>query len=63
MDMEIFKTLVTEGVSLAILMAVLYGVYRLAIRFSVIMGEHVSRCCESLERLADAAEYWNKRER
>ncbi len=48
--------LLREGVSLAILMVVLAGLYRLVNRFLDIMGKHLDRCCGELERIADALE-------
>lgn len=52
MEIEVLSKLISEGVSLAVLMAVLYGIYRLTDRFIGIMSEHLERCCESLEDIA-----------
>lgn len=53
MEVELLSKLISEGVSLAILIVVLYGIYRLTDRFIGIMAEHLERCCESLERIGD----------
>lgn len=51
-----FMLLANEGVSLAVLIVVLIGVYKLTNRVIEILLVHVVRCCESLDRIADAIE-------
>lgn len=48
--------LAQEAISLAILVTVLVGLYRLTQRVLDILQQHFQRCCEQLERIADAIE-------
>lgn len=46
--------LLQEGVSLAVLVFVLTGIYRLTNRFIDVLIVHLNRCCSELARIADA---------
>lgn len=61
MTPEFFVALVKEGVSLAILLFVLYGVYNLTHRMVDVLSRHIERCCESLERIANALQDGKRR--
>lgn len=54
MDVVDLMPMLKEGVSLTILLAVLFGVYRLTNRMVDVLSGNIERCCESLERIADA---------
>lgn len=60
MEYDIVNNLVSEAVSLFVLSAVLFGLYRLTNRFLDVFSSHVERCCSTLDRIADALE--NSRE-
>jgi len=55
-EISFFEKLISSSVELAILFAVLFGMYRLTLRVIDVLSGHVERCCESLERIADALE-------
>lgn len=46
--------LLQEGVSLAVLVFVLTGIYRLTNRFIDVMVVHLTKCCSELARIANA---------
>lgn len=51
---EFFSTLVSEGVSFAVLVVVLFGVYRLTNRMVDVLSKSLETCCKTLDRIADA---------
>lgn len=53
---EFFSTLVSEGVSFAVLVVVLFGVYRLTNRMVDVLSKSLEACCRTLDRIADALE-------
>ena len=52
--------LLQEGVSLAILLIVLTGLYRLLNRFLDMMALHFEKCCGELQRIADGIDSANE---
>lgn len=62
MNIADFMLVAKEGVSFAVLLVVLFGVYRLTNRMVDVLSLHIERCCDSLERIADALEEQRKQE-
>ena len=56
MEYQVLDRILTEAVSLFVLSAVLFGMYKLTNRFIDVMSEHVGRFADSLERIADVLE-------
>ncbi len=56
MDVEVINTIFDTSVSLGVLAVVLFGLYRLTNKVIDVISTHVVRCCDSLERVADAIE-------
>lgn len=56
MEVSIIEQILNTSVSLAVLAIVLFGLYRLTHRVIDVLSLHIERCCESLERIADALE-------
>lgn len=51
-----FMLIAKEGVSFAVLVVVLIGVYRLTNRMVDVLSEFLKKLCETLDRIADALE-------
>lgn len=51
-----FDRIFETSISLGVLAVVLFGIYRLTNRLIDVLSVHIERCCESLERIADAQE-------
>lgn len=56
MEIADFALIAKEGVSFAVLLAVLFGVYRLTNRIIDVLSEFLKKLCETLDRIADAIE-------
>ena len=56
MESVVFEQIINTSVSLGVLAIVLFGLYRLTHRVIDVLSMHILRCCESLERIADAQE-------
>lgn len=56
MEASVIEQILNTSVSLAVLAIVLFGLYRLTHRVIDVLSLHMQRCCESLERIADAQE-------
>jgi len=56
MTEQIVSGLLSEAVSLFVLAVVLFGLYKLTMRFLDVFSVHVERCCATLDRIADALE-------
>lgn len=56
METTIINRIFETSVSLGVLAIVLFGLYRLTLRMIDVISIHIVRCCESLERIADALE-------
>lgn len=54
MDVAIVDRVFETSVSLGVLAVVLIGLYRLTNRMIDVVSIHIEKCCESLERIADA---------
>lgn len=56
MAIDDFMLIAKEGVSFAVLLAVLFGVYRLTNRMVDVLSKSLETCCKTLDRIADALE-------
>lgn len=56
MEPAVINRIFETSVSLGVLAIVLFGLYRLTNRMIDVISIHILRCCESLERIADALE-------
>jgi hypothetical protein len=54
MDADLLPDLIKEGVSLAILLVVLFGIYRLTDTMIKIVHQKLDECCDILEGIQDA---------
>lgn len=61
MEPVILEQILNTSVSLGVLAVVLMGVYKLTNRMIDVTSKHIDRCCESLERIADALEDLSER--
>lgn len=53
-EVDILAFVIRESVSLAILMAVLFGIYKLTKTFLEVFLERIDDCCDELRRIANA---------
>ena len=56
-EQMIVERILTEAVSLFVLSAVLFGIYRLTNRLIDVICQDLSRFADSLERIADVLEF------
>ena len=54
MDTDLLRVVIDNSVSLAVLLAVLYGIYRLTHKFLGLFLSCVEECCVELRRIANA---------
>ena len=60
MESAILEQILNTSVSLGVLAIVLLGLYKLTHRLIDVFSMHIERCCESLERIADALERYKR---
>lgn len=53
-EYDVLAFVIRESVSLAILLAVLFGIYRLTKQFLALFLEQIENCCDELGRIANA---------